>query len=195
MTLDRVAACILAESYIFARFYSKKCPPKKCIWESEMVAANRVAAINPPIDDTDPIRKFSIDSRNHTDLQNPAECSPKGKPTRNFSIDPTSSIRTPIADAIFTGAISETPSVVENVPKMHVLFSLHLLLFPETGDNFFSIRKSRQQTGLKAYPSIASKTCCRNSSHDRVTGNLYIAVTLFPRISFGISFTLSLLQN
>ena len=26
-----------------------------------MVSANRVAAINPPIDDTDPIRKFSID--------------------------------------------------------------------------------------------------------------------------------------
>ena len=33
----------------------------KGIWESETVAANRVAAINPPIDDTDSIRKFSID--------------------------------------------------------------------------------------------------------------------------------------
>ena len=40
------------------------------IWGSEMVAANRVAAIDPPIDDTDPIRKFSIDPRSHTDLQN-----------------------------------------------------------------------------------------------------------------------------
>ena len=48
----------------------------------------------PPIDDTDPIRKFSIDPGSHTDLQNPAEFSPKGKPIRNFSIDPTSSIRT-----------------------------------------------------------------------------------------------------
>ena len=48
----------------------------------------------PPIDDTEPIRKFSIDPRSHTDLQNPAEFSPKGKPIRNFSIDPTSSIRT-----------------------------------------------------------------------------------------------------
>ena len=66
----------------------------KSVWESEMVAANRVAAINPPIDDTDPIRKFSIDPGSHTDLQNPAEFSPKGKPIRNFSIDPTSSIRT-----------------------------------------------------------------------------------------------------
>ena len=76
-----------------------------------MVSANRVAAINPPIDDydTDPIRKFSIDSGSHTDWQNPAEFSPKGKPIRNFSIDPTSSIRTSIADAIFAAAISETP--------------------------------------------------------------------------------------
>ena len=38
-------------------------------WESETVAANRVAAIDPPIDDTDPIRKFSIDPGSHTDLQ------------------------------------------------------------------------------------------------------------------------------
>ena len=74
-----------------------------------MVSANRVAAINPPIDDTDPIRKFSIDSGSHMDWQNPAEFSPKGKPIRNFSIDPTSSIRTSIADAIFADAISETP--------------------------------------------------------------------------------------
>ena len=38
-----------------------------------MVAANRVAAIDPPIDDTDPIRKFSIDPGSHTAMQNPAE--------------------------------------------------------------------------------------------------------------------------
>ena len=87
-----------------------------CLWESEMVSANRVAAINPPIDDTDPIRKFSIDSGSHTDWQNPAEFSPKGKPIRNFSIDPTSSIRTSIADAIFADAISETSIVLSNRP-------------------------------------------------------------------------------
>ena len=75
-----------------------------------MVSANRVAAINPPIDDTDPTRKFSIDPGSHTDWQNPAEFSPKGKPIRNFSIGPTSSIRTSIADAIFADAISETSS-------------------------------------------------------------------------------------
>ena len=63
----------------------------------------------PPIDDTDPIRKFSIEPGSHSDLQNPAEFSPKGKPIRNFSIDPTSSIRTSIADAIVADAISETP--------------------------------------------------------------------------------------
>ena len=75
---------------------------------SRKSALTRVAAINPPFDDTDPIRKFGIDSGSHTDWQNPAEFSPKGKPIRNFSIDPTSSIRTSIADAIFADAISET---------------------------------------------------------------------------------------
>ena len=42
-------------------------------------------------------------------LAKQAELSPKGKPIWNFSIDSTSSIRTPIADAIFADAISETP--------------------------------------------------------------------------------------
>ena len=64
------------------------------LWDSETVAANRVAAIHPPIDDTDPIWKFSFDPGRHTDLQNPAEFSPKVKLIQNFSIDPTSSIRT-----------------------------------------------------------------------------------------------------
>ena len=47
----------------------------------------------PPVDDMNPMRKFSIDSASHTDMQNPAEFSPKEKPIRNFSIDPTSSIQ------------------------------------------------------------------------------------------------------
>ena len=63
------------------------------LWELETVAANKVAAINPPVDDTDPTRKFSIDPRIHMDLQNPAEFSRKGKLIQNFSIDPTLSIR------------------------------------------------------------------------------------------------------
>ena len=61
------------------------------VWGSEMVAANRVAAINPPY------RRYGPD----TEIQyrpwkphEPAKPSPKGKPIRNFSIDPTSSIRT-----------------------------------------------------------------------------------------------------
>ena len=49
-------------------------------WELETVAANRVAAINPPMDDTDPIREFCIEPGSHTDLPNPAEFSPKGSP-------------------------------------------------------------------------------------------------------------------
>ena len=64
---------------------------KPIFWESETVAANRVAAINP-------YRRHRPDTeiqyRPHADLQNPAEFSPEGKPIRNFSIDPTSSIRT-----------------------------------------------------------------------------------------------------
>ena len=90
-----------------------------------MVSANRVAGINPPIDDTDPIRKFSIDPGSHTDWQNPAEFSPKGRPIRNFSIDPTSSIRTSIADAIFADAISETP--------IYVIFSYGPFLLSKIG--------------------------------------------------------------
>ena len=77
--------------------------PKKgqFIWESETVAANIFAAINPPIDGTDPIREFSIDPGGHTDLQNRAEVFPKGKPIRNFSIDPTLSIRTRLRPPFF----------------------------------------------------------------------------------------------
>ena len=47
-----------------------------------------------------PYRRYRPDTeiqyrpRSHADLQNPAEFSPKGKPMRNFSIDPTSPIRT-----------------------------------------------------------------------------------------------------
>ena len=82
---------------------------RTALQETETAPEDRVAAINPPIDDADPIWKFSIDPESHTDWQKPAKFSPKGKPIRNFSIDPTSSIRTPIADAIFADAISETP--------------------------------------------------------------------------------------
>ena len=46
--------------------------------------------------------------------KNPAEFSPKRESRYgNFSIDPTSSIRTSIADAIFADAISETPSLAK----------------------------------------------------------------------------------
>ena len=46
--------------------------------ESETVAANRVTAINPPIDATDPIRKFSIDPGSHTDSQTKQNSLQKG---------------------------------------------------------------------------------------------------------------------
>ena len=65
-----------------------------------------------------PYRRYGPDTEiqlyrppgSHTDWQKQAEFSPKAKPIRNFSIDPTSSIRTPIADAIFADAISESHS-------------------------------------------------------------------------------------
>ena len=68
------------------------------------MSANRVAAVNPPIDDTDPIRKFSIDPGSHTDWQKQAKSLQKGS---RYGI----SVSTPhhryghrIADALF-----ETP--------------------------------------------------------------------------------------
>ena len=64
------------------------------IWESKTVAANRVAAINP----LSTIRArygnaVSTPEATRT-CKNPAEFSPKAKPIRNVSIDPTSAIRT-----------------------------------------------------------------------------------------------------
>ena len=56
--------------------------------------------------------------------------SEKGKPIRNFSIDPTSSIRTPIADAIFVDAISETPI---GVPHAHLSRPLVYACFNRSG--------------------------------------------------------------
>ena len=79
------------------------------------MSASRVAVINPRIVDTDPFWKFCIDTGSHMDWQNPAEFSPKGKPLRNFSIDPTSSIGTSIADAIFVDAFSETPTSIPGI--------------------------------------------------------------------------------
>ena len=85
-----------------------------CYWGSEMVSANRVAAITPPYRRYGPDTEIQYRPRIcHKDWQNSAEFSPKGKPIRSsLSIDPTSSIRTSIADAIFADAISETPSVL-----------------------------------------------------------------------------------
>ena len=61
-----------ARSYSYSRRSASHILPfqESILWEPEMVAANRVAVINPPIDDTDPIRKVCIDPRSHTDLQN-----------------------------------------------------------------------------------------------------------------------------
>ena len=68
-----------------------------------------------PFPDQPPYRRYGPDTeiqyrprKPHGLWQNPAEFSPKDKPIRNFSIDPTSSMRTLIADAIFADAISET---------------------------------------------------------------------------------------
>ena len=118
------------------------------------MSANRVAAINPPIDDTDPIRKFSIDPRSHTDWQKQAEFSPKGKPIRNFSIDPISSIRTPIADAIFADAISETP-IIFGVETLFLQTPFPRLLFsrspkaghPKAGRSDFRNQRFETDTG------------------------------------------------
>ena len=64
------------------------------------VAANRVAAMNPPIDDTDPIGKFSIDPGSHADLQNPAEFSRKREADTEFQYRPHIADADTIADAV-----------------------------------------------------------------------------------------------
>ena len=69
---------------------------------------NRVAAINPRIDDTDPIRKISIEPGSHTDPQNPAELSRKGKAGTEFQYRPRIADTDTIVDAFFVGTISET---------------------------------------------------------------------------------------
>ena len=96
------------------------------------MAANRVAAI----DDTDPIRKFSIDPGIYTNLQNPAEqiSLQKGfKLIRNFSIDPASIVDTDtIADAIFADAVSETSILGPKIRDFFAMKSLAKSHFPLT---------------------------------------------------------------
>ena len=79
-----------------------------------------------------PYRRYGRDTKiqyrhqSHTDLQNPAEFSRKGKPIRNFSINPTSSIRTSIADAVLADAISETPNFLLELQVLLPLIMLPL---------------------------------------------------------------------
>ena len=77
------------------------------------MAANRVAAINPPIDDTDLIRKFSVDPGSHMGLPNLAESSLKGSRSgiwvyRPNIVDMDTIADAFFADAVFADAISET---------------------------------------------------------------------------------------
>ena len=64
-------------------------------------------------------------------------------------------------------------SVVETVPKMHFLLSLNRLLSPPKRENGLSARKSRQQTGLKAYVCV--------SIHMPLALSLFLSFAL-PRI-------------
>ena len=70
---------------------------------------DRVAAINPPIDDTDPIRKYSIDPGSHTDLQKPSRILSKRQVDTEFQYRPYIVDTATIADAVFADAISGTP--------------------------------------------------------------------------------------
>ena len=55
----------------------------------------------PSIGDTDPMRKFGIDPEATLTCKTQENSLLKGKPIRNFSIDPTSSIRTPLLQTPF----------------------------------------------------------------------------------------------
>ena len=78
------------------------------IWESEMVAANRVAAINPLIDDTDPIRKFSMNPWLPHGPAKPSRILSKREADTEFQYRPHIVDTDTIADAALADAISET---------------------------------------------------------------------------------------
>ena len=68
----------------------------------------------PPYRRYGPDTEIQYRSRKPHGLAKPSRTLSKRKLIRNFSIDPTSSIRTSIADSIFADAISETPRVGSN---------------------------------------------------------------------------------
>ena len=77
------------------------------LWASETGAANRVAAINPPIDDTDPMRKFSIDRKLHG-LAKPSKILSEREAHTEFQYRPHIVDTDTIADAVVADAVSET---------------------------------------------------------------------------------------
>ena len=90
-----------------------------CLFRSLNGVGKQGYGNHPPVDDRNPIRKFSIDPLHVppkpmgqlglnwlTTAENQRE-----KPTRKFSIDPASSIGTSIADPVFADPVSETPCV------------------------------------------------------------------------------------
>ena len=78
------------------------------------MSANRVAAINPPIEDTDPIRKFSIDFGSPHGPAKPSRILSKREADTEFQDRPHIVDTDTIADAISADAISETSTMVRS---------------------------------------------------------------------------------
>ena len=73
-----------------------------------MVAADRVAAINPPIDDMDPIRKFNIDPGKPHGPAKPSRTLSKREADTECQYRPHIVDTDTIAEPIFADATSET---------------------------------------------------------------------------------------
>ena len=113
----------------------------------------------PPIDDTDPIRKLSIDLGSPTTCKTQQNYFQKVKPIQNFSIDHTSLTDT-IADAVLADVSSETPrnevSEIfreiwsENLPRNFISAVLAgRKVFPPKFHQIFPIRDFKFQIKLQ----------------------------------------------
>ena len=116
--------------------------------------------IKPPIDDADPIRKFSIDPRSYTDLQEkPAEFSLRGKPVRNFSIDPTSAIRTRLRTPFLRTPV---PRLLLTAPLSHRLL---VGLCRGAVSNMAEIRENSPSILIGCFPPITAPKTPKPGQH------------------------------
>ena len=85
------------------------------IWESETVAANRVAAINPPYRRYGPDTEIRYRPRKPHGLAKPSRILSKREADTEFQYRPRIVDTDVIADAVFADAVSETFNIPKNL--------------------------------------------------------------------------------